>query len=654
MTAPIPPHIAQAGHYLPALTFLALMFGGIGMLALVGAIIASLMTLPDGGALLGAVALIGSSLLIPTTGFAAAGLVGTARRQLAGVTSSETKPPKPQEEIFETEFTRYRQNEPVQDSAARDVSSSTVTWMRTLVSVYALLAAGGVIWSWRHSAGVVPDGSIGLILGGVLIVLAFPILLLERTCANIDPNALPEAGQLQWLLRVPLATMLGLGVGFISLGAGFGWPKWIGLLLGILILLISAELILRVAITLFLPVPPLEEVRSVAESVLARILRFALPNVTSVNLAVERQFGVDLSRSWAIGFVARAAAPVGFTLLLLTWGLTGVTALGMDTRAVYERFGAPVRVVGPGLHVGLPWPLGIMRRVEFGVLHATPVAVADASLVTGSDFTPAAASVRLPTAEAMNPTGADRLWDETHPSEASYLVASATDGRQSFQSVDIDIRLVYRVGLSDKAAMAAAYQIENPDQLVRASAGRLLSQYFASHTLLGVLVANRETFAVELRTALQAELDRLNSGQEVLAVVVEEVHPPPGAANAYHKVQAAEIASKVSVATQTGAAARNKQTAQEEAIRIRDQATASSAETLGAAQAEQELFDGDHLAYTLGGKAFLLERWFDRVRTALGRTNLVIVDHRLSGQEAPTIDLRDLAPPATLPLPRSN
>src|SRR6516225_1734881 len=101
-----------------------------------------------------------------------------------------------------------------------------------------VLAAGGVVWSSRHSAGVVPGGSIDLLAGGVFVMLAFPILVLERTCANTDPKVLPEASQLQWLLRVPLATVLGLGVGIILLRAGFGWPVWIEQLLAALILLI--------------------------------------------------------------------------------------------------------------------------------------------------------------------------------------------------------------------------------------------------------------------------------------------------------------------------------------------------------------------------------------------------------------------------------
>ena len=49
--------------------------------------------------------------------------------------------------------------------------------------------------------------------------------------------------------------------------------------------------------------------------------------------------------------------------------------------------------------------------------------------------------------EGPAPMSADRLWDETHPSEASYLIASEARGQQSFQIVNVDLRILYRIGL---------------------------------------------------------------------------------------------------------------------------------------------------------------------------------------------------------------
>ena len=40
---------------------------------------------------------------------------------------------------------------------------------------------------------------------------------------------------------------------------------------------------------------------------------------------------------------------------------------------------------------------------------------------------------------------------------------------------------------------------------------------------------------------------------------------------------------------------------------------------------------------------FLLERWFGNLNTALGKSEFIIIDHRLSGADIPTLDLRNLA-----------
>jgi len=617
LASPEPPHIESAGRYLPTLVTLTLVFGDAGLLLITVAMIGDAVAGLSAFISLRTMGLVGCSLLVAAGGFAPAAMLAYAR-QLA----LEGPGAKPRDGDW------------------------LAGWPQALVTAtFGLLAAGGVAWLWGLPAGPAPDPSSMLVAGGALVLAAFPVLVLERSYANADERALPEAPHLQWLLRVPLAALLGLGIGTALRSAGLGWPIWIEQAVAVLILAVAAELILRAGATLFLPLPPLAEARSVARSTLARVVRLDVPNLKSVSVIVERQFGIDLSRSWALGFIARAAFPVAFGLAVVGWGLTGVTALPLDERAVYQRLGVPVDVLGPGLHVRLPWPFGILRRVELGVLHEVPVTLADPTQASGVESEQPSGPIALPNAEAPAPPSADRLWDQSHPGEAAYLVASPSHSQQGFQSVAVDLRLIYRVGLSDQAAMQAAYQVDDPDRLVRAAAGRRLASYFASHTLLGVLGANRETFTAEFRGALQSELDRLSTGIEVVAVVVEAIHPPPGAANAYHNVQAAEINSKVSVADETGAAAQRTREAARDATQARNEATAQAAETLAQAEADRLLFQADNEAYRHGGKAFLLERWFDRIKGALGRTQLVLVDHRLNGADAPTIDLRSFVPP---------
>src|SRR5262249_10561854 len=155
--------------------------------------------------------------------------------------------------------------------------------------------------------------------------------------------------------------------------------------------------------------------------------------------------------------------PLAVFMAIAAWAVTGLTALGLDERAVYERLGAPVAVFGPGFHVHLPWPLGIVRRVELGTVHEIPVVFPSADHQTASRAQAAETPIHTTSAEDQPPRPADRLWDASHPSEASYLIASETQGKQSFQIVNIDLRVVYRTGISDEAAKQAAYAVAEPE-----------------------------------------------------------------------------------------------------------------------------------------------------------------------------------------------
>jgi regulator of protease activity HflC (stomatin/prohibitin superfamily) len=372
----------------------------------------------------------------------------------------------------------------------------------------------------------------------------------------------------------------------------------------------------------------------------ASCIRLRLPRIAAVNQAITQHWGIDLSRSWALDFVGRALLPIGLLLALLTWGLTGLVALPLDQRAIYEQFGRPVAVLGPGLHLILPWPLGIPQRVERGVLHELTL--------TGQISTADAGPTR-PRAEDPPPQTADRLWDRAHPGETTYLIASPAASGQGFQRVDVDLRLITRIGLSDAAALQAAYGVADPDALMRATAGRLLANYFASRTLAGVLGEDRATFTDAIRVALQRDLDRLATGQEIVAVVVEAIHPPPSAADAWHNVESAEIRARVAVADEVGAAAKTAAAARTKADLTIYTATATAAEITAKANSDYALFSADRTADIAEPDAFRLERWLAHLRTALPRAQLLVLDHRLAGIEAPTLDLRDLAPTTSTP-----
>jgi regulator of protease activity HflC (stomatin/prohibitin superfamily) len=595
---------------------------------------------------------VGSSLLIGAAGLLSAASVALARQRLlrldhrlSGALESDGGTTQRHADVHSVADGIAAPSSALYDAAW------IATWPQTLfTAICALLAATGVALGWSTTSGPAVASTSQFAVAGVLVLAAFPILVLERVFADADRKVLLEAPELASLLRVPLIALVGTGVTNALAAFGFRWAIYANWVIGAAILTISLELLARATATLFLPSPPPDQPRYLAHSTLASLLRL-VPELPPMGELIEQQLGISLSRSWAIEFLRRAVLPAMVALAAGAWLLTGVTALPLDQRAVYERFGVPVAVLGPGLHLHLPWPAGRIRRAEFGVLHkiavTQPTAVRAAPTQTDS---PGKNNILQMGAEDLPPPAVDRLWDQSHASEATYLVASASGGRQSFQIVNVDLRLVYRVGLSDEAARMAAYQIAEPEQLVHAATGRILAHYFASRTLLGILDEDREKFTTELRAELQHELDGLSSGLDLVAIIIEAIHPPPGAARAYHDVQAAEIRARTAIADQRGGAARSAGLAEQTALEERNGAAIKAAEAVARAQAQGRLFEGDRLAYQEGGSAFLLERRFDKLQHGLAHGQLIIIDHRLSGQDAPTLDLRNLAP-STAPTP---
>jgi regulator of protease activity HflC (stomatin/prohibitin superfamily) len=303
-----------------------------------------------------------------------------------------------------------------------------------------------------------------------------------------------------------------------------------------------------------------------------------------------------------------------------------------------RSFGTPAGVLHPGLHVHLPWPLGVLRPVEFGTVHEIPVVFA------ADDGTPAETETSTePTSadiEGPAPRGADRLWDASHSSEASYLVASNSNGRQNFEVINIDLRVLYRIGLSDEAAQEVTYNVASPESIIQAAAGRMLARYFARYTVLDVLGQNREAFIRGFQQELQSRLAGLSTGIEIMGIVVEAIHPPPAAATAYQGVQTAAIRSVVQIAEAKADAVQNINSAQGNAIMLRNEAQADAAERLDLAKTELALFDGDRQAYSTGGKAFLFERRLQHFDKALAGVPFTLVDHRIERADAPVLDLR--------------
>jgi regulator of protease activity HflC (stomatin/prohibitin superfamily) len=561
----------------------------------------------------GTAGLVGAALLISLTGTLACLLITRARRRT--LTARPTRLP------------------PVTRAAG---------WPQSVLILLGMTAAALML---REFPPLPPDPAAAIPgwsgLAGLMLLPAFLLLVCERVIDADPPGRLPEAPGLAALLRIPAFTLLLLAALAGAEGFGFSAGRWPAQLIGVLLMIVAGELALRAVAVWFLPLAAPEAARAAIGSLLAGLLQPGALRPAAVAQRMRAHLGIDVTRSWAATYVRASAPPVLLGLLVLAWGLTGLSRIGVAERGAYERFGAPVAVLRPGLHLLLPWPFGRVRRVEFGVMHAVSVGAAPDGTTPAEDTS---------TADGPPPPSANRLWDVQPRSDNAYLIASRGAGKESFETVSADIRVLYRIGLDDESARRALYGLTAPDELVRSLSDRLLAAFFANRTLDDVLGARREQVAANLRDALQTELDKRRSGVEVVAVVVEAMRPPGGAAAAYRSVQAAQIVASTQRAQETGRAYGSLSVAARDAHDMADQAQASAAELTGSAQADRSRADADTLAYRDGGRAFLLERYFGNLGAALAHAALEIVDNRLGQTDAPLIDLR---PPGNAASPSS-
>jgi regulator of protease activity HflC (stomatin/prohibitin superfamily) len=501
---------------------------------------------------------------------------------------------------------------------------------------WALLALLSVEQAWNLT---LPPAALGLsasVGAALALLLAFGLLVLERQLAQENTAQWPEAGALAQLTRVAIISLV-LGALCLLFGNETSvWPVRLAVLIGMVPGLVAAELLVRAVLSLFSPRRDQLEPALLARSFLADMLRWPPQPLLALQHELHNRFGIDLRQIWAFTYMRRAFLPVLGVVAIVGWSLTGIHEIPLQGRGIYERFGKPVAVFGPGLHAGLPWPLGQVLSVENGVVHELATSVGEMS-----------APVQVDPAEGPAPMTANRLWDASHVNDKSQVIASSRADKQSFQIVNMDVRFVYRIGLSDQAALAAAYNSADVPTLIRSTASRILVHDFASRTLDGLLGEDRVGLAEEIGRAVQADLKKLDSGVEILATVVEAIHPPAGAANAYHGVQAAQIGAQALISRERGAAAEATNQAQLQASIAHDQATATAHEINATAQAAALKFSAEQKAYASAGQAFVLEQYLSQLSHGLANARLLVLDHRLGGSSnAPTIDLRTLTLPA--------
>ncbi|WP_333496455.1 protease modulator HflK [Kluyvera sp. CHPC 1.251] len=475
------------------------------------------------------------------------------------------------------------------------------------------------------------DTAISRGIPGILLVISFGLLVIERTISFKTIRHWRYQQEYVGLTRVMLNLLLLLAGSLLLVTYSPTLTLWLIKLGCLLILLVALEYFLRVLMVMATPLPQDTDPHFLTRSLLAAQYRWPLRPLAFVLDTLEQRFGIDLRQVQAFRLMGKTIVPVVCGLAVLGWLLSGLTQVPLHQRGIYERFGRPMAVLSPGLHAGLPWPFGRVRAVEFGAVHELRL----------SDEPEQKARNDVPdSAEGPAPQNSWRLWDSSHLTDQSQVIASQAADKQSFQIVNMDIRLIWRVGLRNEDALNSQYQAEDLPVLIRSIARQVLVAQFASKQLDELLNEQRASLATTLNQQIQQRLTALHTGVELLSTRIEAIHPPAGAADAYHGVQAAQIAASARVARERGYAVTVTNGARQNAETRENDAQAFAAENLSRAQAAAAQFAADSQAWQQAGQAFILERRYHILSQTLAHTPLLILDSHLQGTNEPVLDMR--------------
>ncbi len=264
------------------------------------------------------------------------------------------------------------------------------------------------------------------------------------------------------------------------------------------------------------------ETRLLYESRLVGLLGQPEAIITTAAHALDYQFGFKVSETWFYRFLESALGWLLLTQFAILVISTFFVVIDPGDEALLECFGKPMGatgLIGPGLHVKPPWPIG-----KTTVYHTERIQ----TFLVGAE-----------------PDPSDTIaWTVSHAKEENYLVASrelnsdaasiAQFGAKSppVSLVSVSIPVQYEI----TNLTSWAYTNEDPVTLLTNIAERAVVRYLSSADFDDLMSRGRAEAESALQQNIQAEADLKHLGARILFVGLEDVHPPSKVADVFEQV----------------------------------------------------------------------------------------------------------------------
>ena len=328
--------------------------------------------------------------------------------------------------------------------------------------------------------------------------------------------------------------------------------------------------------------------------------------------ATDDAFALKLPEMWMWPALRGQLPALAVTALAVTWLGSSLHEISANQSGVRQTAGKwDEKTLAPGFHLSLPWPFGVIHRVDTGKIHET---------VLGFRADP----------------GQPILWERAHYEDEQMSLVGGGDDLLSI-SVPIHFRI------ADPAAYLRG--AADPERLVRDAGSRVLLDLTLRRSAAEVMTYGREEIRADFLGKLQAELDRDRSGIRIEKVYLRDVHPPVQVAPSFQEVLAA-MEEKEAMLHDAESYHRDYGTrATGEAREITVKAESGASNRLARAEGEITRFNLRRDAWSLAPALFELREGFQIFDDALADSKKAIFDDRIRSSMTTQLDLRKVLNP---------
>jgi len=193
-------------------------------------------------------------------------------------------------------------------------------------------------------------------------------------------------------------------------------------------------------------------------------------------------------------------------IIALLWLASGIYTVGPGELGVVQRFGAYNRTTGPGPHYHIPFPVESVQTPNVAEIRKVEVGYKTLGQRADGNY-----QYKDVPEEALVLTGDENI---------------------------ISVQIITQYQISDPVKWL--FRVQRPDETVKAATEAALREVIGNKSIDSALTTGKLEIQKTTKELLQSILDRYNTGVTVVAVQLQDVHPPQAVMDAFKDVASAQ------------------------------------------------------------------------------------------------------------------